>query len=134
VGVDFIVRTIQIMGQGVKLQVWDTAGQERFRSVTSAYYRGAMGAIVCYDCMDENTFNNAETWMVEFGSKAKDDAPMILVANKKDMFTESSSGAVSPERGMALAKKFNATFFEASAYSGENVYSLFTTVCERILV
>ncbi len=66
VGVDFIVRTIKVKDQLVKLQVWDTAGQERFRSVTSAYYRGAMGAIVCYDSLDENSFRATETWMGEF--------------------------------------------------------------------
>ena len=53
-------------GHSVKLQVWDTAGQERFRSVTSAYYRGAMGAIVCYDPLEQPTYQNTETWMQEF--------------------------------------------------------------------
>ena len=66
VGVDFIVRTIPVRDTQVKLQVWDTAGQERFRSVTSSYYRGAMGAVICYDPLDEKTFLNAENWIQEF--------------------------------------------------------------------
>lgn len=35
IGVDFKIRTVNIDGQRVKLQIWDTAGQERFRTITS---------------------------------------------------------------------------------------------------
>jgi Ras-related protein Rab-1A len=49
VGVDFRFRTIQVDDKIVKLQIWDTAGQERFRSITSAYYKGADAVIVVYD-------------------------------------------------------------------------------------
>uniref|UniRef100_A0A8C1PAP6 small monomeric GTPase n=2 Tax=Cyprinus carpio TaxID=7962 RepID=A0A8C1PAP6_CYPCA len=40
IGVDFKIRTIEMEGKTVKLQIWDTAGQERFRTITSSYYRG----------------------------------------------------------------------------------------------
>ena len=94
-------------------------GQERFRSVTSAYYRGAMGAVVCYDCTDLESFRNAETWMKDFEEKAKADAPKVLVACKKDKYNPVDH--VKPEEGQALAKKFNCTLIETSAYNGENV-------------
>lgn len=35
IGVDFKIRTVEIDGEKVKLQIWDTAGQERFRTITS---------------------------------------------------------------------------------------------------
>jgi len=37
IGVDFKIRTIDVDGEKVKLQIWDTAGQERFRTITSTY-------------------------------------------------------------------------------------------------
>ncbi|XP_018426089.1 PREDICTED: ras-related protein Rab-13 [Nanorana parkeri] len=42
IGIDFKIRTTEIQGKKIKLQVWDTAGQERFKTITTAYYRGAM--------------------------------------------------------------------------------------------
>lgn len=64
IGVDFKIRTLELEGKTVKLQIWDTAGQERFRTITSSYYRGAHGIIVVYDVTDQDTFSNVKTWCV----------------------------------------------------------------------
>lgn len=58
IGIDFKIRTIDLDGKKVKLQVWDTAGQERFKTITTAYYRGAMGILLVYDVCDEKSFNS----------------------------------------------------------------------------
>uniref|UniRef100_A0A3Q3KKN7 small monomeric GTPase n=1 Tax=Monopterus albus TaxID=43700 RepID=A0A3Q3KKN7_MONAL len=63
IGIDFKVKTIEVDGKKVKLQVWDTAGQERFKTITTAYYRGAMGIILVYDITDEKSFQNIQNWM-----------------------------------------------------------------------
>ncbi len=63
VGIDFKIKTIQIDGKNVKLQIWDTAGQERFRTITQTYYKGAMGIILAYDCTAEDSFNNVRNWI-----------------------------------------------------------------------
>ncbi|KAJ0000450.1 hypothetical protein NQD34_012292 [Periophthalmus magnuspinnatus] len=63
IGIDFKVKTIDVDGRKVKLQVWDTAGQERFKTITTAYYRGAMGIILVYDITDEKSFENIQNWM-----------------------------------------------------------------------
>ncbi|QRV90945.1 Ras-related protein Rab-8A [Ceratobasidium sp. AG-Ba] len=62
IGIDFKIRTIELDGKRIKLQIWDTAGQERFRTITTAYYRGAMGILLVYDVTDEKSFNNIRTW------------------------------------------------------------------------
>ena len=50
-------------GKTLKAQIWDTAGQERYRAITSAYYRGAVGALLVYDITKGESFNNLDKWV-----------------------------------------------------------------------
>uniref|UniRef100_A0A3P9P882 small monomeric GTPase n=1 Tax=Poecilia reticulata TaxID=8081 RepID=A0A3P9P882_POERE len=63
IGIDFKIRTIELDGKKIKLQIWDTAGQERFRTITTAYYRGAMGIMLVYDITNEKSFDNIKNWI-----------------------------------------------------------------------
>nr|GFB18505.1 Ras-related protein RABA5b-like [Tanacetum cinerariifolium] len=65
IGVEFQTQTVVLDGKEVKAQVWDTAGQERFRAVTSAYYRGAVGALIVYDITRKDTFASVKRWLAE---------------------------------------------------------------------
>lgn len=69
IGVEFQTQVVEIDGKEVKAQVWDTAGQERFRAVTSAYYRGAVGALIVYDISRRTTFESIKRWLGELNSK-----------------------------------------------------------------
>lgn len=69
IGVEFQTQVVEIDGKEIKAQVWDTAGQERFRAVTSAYYRGAVGALIVYDISRNTTFENIKRWLDELNSK-----------------------------------------------------------------
>ncbi len=88
IGVDFKIRTIELDGKTVKLQIWDTAGQERFRTITSSYYRGAHGIIVVYDVTDQETFNNIGHWLEEIKRYACDGVNKLVVGNKCDLVSK----------------------------------------------
>lgn len=69
----------------MKLQIWDTAGQERFRTITTAYYRGAMGILLVYDVSDEQSFTNVRNWMRQIDQNAAENVTRILIGNKCDV-------------------------------------------------
>ena len=85
IGVDFKIKTIQMDGQNIKLQIWDTAGQERFRTLTASYYRGAHGIIVVFDVTERETFENVRQWMQALERFASDNVCRVLVGNKCDL-------------------------------------------------
>jgi Ras-related protein Rab-8A len=87
IGIDFKIKTIELDGKRIKLQIWDTAGQERFRTITTAYYRGAMGILLVYDITDEHSFMNINNWMQNIEQHASDTVNKILIGNKCDMDT-----------------------------------------------
>ncbi|OXB71905.1 UNVERIFIED_CONTAM: hypothetical protein H355_004784 [Colinus virginianus] len=118
IGVDFKIRTIDLDGKTVKLQIWDTAGQERFRTITSSYYRGAHGIIIVYDVTDRESFNNVKNWMVEIDKYAMEGVSKLLVGNKCDL---SAKRAVSYEEGKEFADSCNIRFVETSAKNAHNV-------------
>lgn len=58
IGVEFATKVVELDDRSVKVQIWDTAGQERYRSMASAYYRGAVGALMVYDITRASSFEN----------------------------------------------------------------------------
>eukprot|EP01099_Mayorella_cantabrigiensis_P000865 TRINITY_DN1367_c0_g1_i3.p1 TRINITY_DN1367_c0_g1~~TRINITY_DN1367_c0_g1_i3.p1 ORF type:complete len:210 (-),score=45.88 TRINITY_DN1367_c0_g1_i3:386-958(-) len=85
IGIDFKIRTIELDGKRIKLQIWDTAGQERFRTITTAYYRGAMGILLVYDVTDEKSFQNIRNWIRNIEQHATESVNKMLIGNKCDM-------------------------------------------------
>jgi Ras-related protein Rab-1A len=129
IGVDFKIRTIEVDGKTIKLQIWDTAGQERFKTITSSYYKGAHGIIVTYDITDRESFSAIENWMNEVEKHASDNISRILVGNKSDM-TEARQ--VSTDEGKELAEHYNVRFLETSAKDCKNVEEAFTMMTREI--
>ncbi|XP_044492548.1 ras-related protein RABE1c-like [Mangifera indica] len=130
IGIDFKIRTVELDGKRIKLQIWDTAGQERFRTITTAYYRGAMGILLVYDVTDESSFNNIRNWMRNIEQHAADNVNKILVGNKADM--DESKRAVPTAKGQALADEYGIKFFETSAKTNFNVEQVFFSIARDI--
>jgi Ras-related protein Rab-18 len=85
IGMDLKLKHVTIRGRRLKLTIWDTAGQERFRTLTSAYYRGALGVIIVYDVTRRETFDNIKDWIKEIDMHSThEDAVRMLIANKID--------------------------------------------------
>lgn len=89
--IDFKIRTITLDGKRIKLQIWDTAGQERFKTITTAYYRGAMGILLVYDVTNEGSFTNINQWMMAIQQHASDSVNKVLV-RLAEMETHAISG------------------------------------------
>ncbi|XP_074795973.1 ras-related protein Rab-8A isoform X1 [Natator depressus] len=103
IGIDFKIRTIELDGKRIKLQIWDTAGQERFRTITTAYYRGAM--------------------------HASPDVEKMILGNKCDV---NDKRQVSREQGEKLAIGFGIKFMETSAKANINIENAFFTLARDI--
>lgn len=85
IGVEFATRSIQVDSKTIKAQIWDTAGQERYRAITSAYYRGAVGALLVYDISKHQTYENVNRWLKELRDHADSNIVIMLVGNKSDL-------------------------------------------------
>ncbi|CAH0773817.1 unnamed protein product [Bemisia tabaci] len=129
IGVDFKIRTIDLDGKTIKLQIWDTAGQERFRTITSSYYRGAHGIIVVYDCSDAESFNNLKQWLEEIDRYACENVNKLLVGNKCDLTTKK---VVDYETAKEYANTLGIPFLETSAKNATNVEQAFITMASEI--
>jgi Ras-related protein Rab-1A len=129
IGVDFKIRTIELDGKTIKLQIWDTAGQERFRTITSSYYRGAHGIIVVYDCTDLESFNNVKQWLEEIDRYACENVNKLLVGNKCDL---TSKKVVAYQFAKEFADGLGIPFLETSAKNSTNVEQAFMTMASEI--
>uniref|UniRef100_V9KH02 Synaptic vesicle specific GTP-binding protein n=1 Tax=Callorhinchus milii TaxID=7868 RepID=V9KH02_CALMI len=131
IGVDFTMRTLDIQGKRVKLQIWDTAGQERYRTITTAYYRGAMGFLLMYDITNQESFNAVQDWATQIKTYSWDNAQVILVGNKCDL---EEDRVLPSEEGRRLADELGFEFFEASAKDNVNVKQVFERLVDIICV
>ncbi|KAL1834941.1 hypothetical protein DCAR_0105187 [Daucus carota subsp. sativus] len=129
IGVEFQTQVVQVDGKEVKAQVWDTAGQERFRAVTSAYYRGAFGALLVYDITRRPTFESIRRWLDELNTHCDTTVARMLVGNKCDL---EDIRDVSVEEGKTLAEEEGLFFIETSALDATNVNTAFEIVIRDI--
>lgn len=130
IGVDFRFRTVYVDGKTVKLQIWDTAGQERFRTITSAYYRGADGIILVYDVTNKESFDHVEEWLSEVDRHASENTLKLLVGNKADL-TEQKE--VPEDTARQFADTLGIPFIETSSKTATNVDAAFLTLTRALV-
>ncbi|XP_065062060.1 ras-related protein Rab-10-like [Rhopilema esculentum] len=130
IGIDFKIKTVEVDGKKVKLQIWDTAGQERFHTITTSYYRGAMGIMLVYEITDEKSFDNIAKWLRNIDEHASEGVERMILGNKCDM---ENKRMVSKTRGENIAREHNIKFFETSAKDNINVEHAFMELTQDIL-
>ena len=129
VGVEFASKCVPIDSTIIKAQIWDTAGQERYRAITSAYYRGAVGALVVYDITSRTSFEHVGIWLSELIHYSDNDIVVVLVGNKCDL---ASQRVVESEEAIAFAEKHGIAFIETSAYDATGINTAFETILKDI--
>ncbi|CAG0915594.1 unnamed protein product [Notodromas monacha] len=108
----------------------DTAGQERFHTITTSYYRGAMGIILVYDITSPKSFDNIAKWLRLIDDHASEDVEKMILGNKCDM---EDKRMVSRERGEAVAREHGIRFLETSAKDNVNIEQAFLEIANAIL-
>ena len=129
VGVEFGTKTVEIDNKKIKVQIWDTAGQERYRSITSAYYKGAKGAFIVYDITRKGSFENIDKWIEDLKSNGDKNVSIMLIGNKSDL---ADKREVQTDEGIKKSEESKVAFLETSALNGENVAKAFEQIIEQI--
>ncbi|XP_039606360.1 ras-related protein Rab-27B isoform X2 [Polypterus senegalus] len=141
VGIDFREKRVVYSGSGpngttgkpfkVHLQLWDTAGQERFRSLTTAFFRDAMGFLLMFDLTSQQSFLNVRNWMSQLQANAYCESPdIVLIGNKADL---SDQREVQEKQAKELADKYGIPYFETSAATGLEVDKAVITLLDLIM-
>ena len=136
IGVEFGTKNIIINNKRIKIQIWDTAGQERYRSITSAYYKGAKGALIVYDITRKNTFDNIDKWITDLKLNGDKNICIIILGNKSDLIDKRE---INKNDGIKKAEMYKTAFLETSALNGsalngDNISKAFDELIEQIVI
>lgn len=118
-------RNIKVGAKTVRAYIWDTAGQDKFRSISAAYYRGTLAALLVYDITKRESFEHLSSWLTELRTYADENVVVILVGNKSDM---SGFRQVSTDEAFRFAVDNRLSFIETSALENVNVEKAFTDI------
>ena len=129
VGVEFGTKNVEIKNKKIKIQIWDTAGQERYRSITSAYYKGAKGAFIVYDITRKNTFDNIDKWISDLKTNGDENLAIVLIGNKSDL---EERREIQKDEGIKKSEEYKTAFMETSALNGDNIDKAFDELINQI--
>ncbi|MDH5401306.1 MAG: GTP-binding protein, partial [Candidatus Heimdallarchaeota archaeon] len=120
-GVDFMVKRVEVDSKKIKVMVFDTAGQEFISTLRKRYYSGATGAVIVFDVTREKTFQDLDRWVEEVKNEVGD-IQTIFVGNKIDL---SGQRVISKKDAEEFATKNNGRYIESSALIGEGIGDIF---------
>ena len=130
IGVDFRFKTMIVKNKIAKIQIWDTAGQERYRSITTAYYRGAAAIIICCDSTNKESFYNINNWIDEISKYTDKDVDKLVLMNKCDLVEERQIDKNEIEK---FEKDNGIKIMEVSAKTGNGIDKAFEYIIEKLI-
>ena len=130
IGVDFRFKTMIVKNKIAKIQIWDTAGQERYRSITTAYYRGAAAIIICCDSTNKESFYNINNWIEEISKYTDKDVDKIVLMNKCDLVEERQ---IDKNEIAKFEKDNGIKIMEVSAKTGNGIDKAFEYIIEKLI-
>ena len=131
IGVDLRFKTMVVNNKVAKIQIWDTAGQERYRSITTAYYRGAAAIIICCDCTNKESFNNVKNWIEEIAKYTDENTvDKIVFMNKCDLSDERT---IKKDEIEKFEKENGIKVLEVSAKTGEGIDNAFEYIISKLI-
>ena len=130
IGVDFRFKTMIIKNKIAKIQIWDTAGQERYRSITTAYYRGAAAIIICCDSTNKDSFYNLNNWIDEIAKYTDRDVDKLILMNKCDLV---ENRQIDKSEISKFEKENGVKIMEVSAKTGDGIDKAFEFIIEKLI-
>ena len=130
IGVDFRFKTMIVKNKIAKIQIWDTAGQERYRSITTAYYRGAAAIIICCDSTNKDSFYNLNNWIDEISKYTDKEVDKLILMNKCDLVDDRQ---IDKSEMAKFEKENGIKIMEVSAKTGSGIDKAFEYIIEKLI-
>ena len=130
IGVDFRFKTMIVKNKIAKIQIWDTAGQERYRSITTAYYRGAAAIIICCDSTNKDSFYNLNNWIDEIAKYTDKDVDKLILMNKCDLVEDR---VIDKSEMNKFEKENGIKIMEVSAKTGDGIDKAFEYIIQKLI-
>ena len=123
IGVDNLIKEIEIENTKIKFELWDTPGQKIYTSANKIFMKNTDIALIVYDITNKETFEKVNHW-INLVKEVNGNRNLIIgiAANKSDLY---ENAEVNREEGEEYAKKINALYFESTATDHENVVNIF---------
>jgi len=132
IGLNFLIKDMDLSNQQCRLTIWDLAGQDKFRFVRKKFYIGANGALLIWDLTRDETFNEIENWYLEMLENQTNEIPFILIGNKADLIKDKER-TIEINVVKEYAEKKGSFYIETSAKTGEKVEEAFVALSKRMI-